>query len=60
MVLPKLHVGGQYPDCFKQEEADYQHQHRNGLLQEFYAMAQKHNEPIGQYAVRQDMATGKV
>ena len=37
-----------------------QHQHSNGLLQEFYAMTQRHNEPIGKYAVRLDLATGKV
>ena len=37
-----------------------QHQHSNGLLQEFHAMTQKHNEPIGWYAVRLDMAAGKV
>ena len=30
------------------------------LLQGFYAMTQKHNEPTGQYAVRLDMAAGKV
>ena len=35
-------------------------QHSDGLLQEFYAMTQKHNEPIGGYAVRLDMAGGKV
>ena len=23
VVLPKLHVGGQYPDCFEQDEADW-------------------------------------
>ena len=22
VVLPKLHAGGQYPDCFEQNEAD--------------------------------------
>ena len=37
-----------------------QQQHSNGLLQEFYAMIQRHNEPIGQYVVRVDMATVKV
>ena len=36
------------------------HQHSDGLLQEFYAMTQKHNEFIGKYAVRHDMAAGKV
>ena len=43
----------------KMKQTD-QHQHSDGLLQEFYAMTQKHNEPIGQYAVRLDMAAGKV
>ena len=43
----------------KMKQTDQQ-QHSNGLLQEFYAMTQKHNEPIGQYAVRLDMAAGKV
>ena len=37
-----------------------QHQHGKWLLQEFYTMTQKHNEPIGWYAVRLDMAAGKV
>ena len=37
-----------------------QQQHSNSLLQEFYTMTQKHNEPTGQYAVRLDMAAGKV
>ena len=36
------------------------HQHSDGLLQEFYTMTQKHNESIGRYAVRLDMAAGKV
>ena len=37
-----------------------QQQHSNQLLQEFYAMTQKHNEFIVQYVVRLDMAAGKV
>ena len=37
-----------------------QHQHSDGLLQEFYAMTQGQNEPIGRCAVRLDMAAGKV
>ena len=37
-----------------------QQQHSDGLLQEFYAMTQKHNKPTGQYAMRLDMAAGKV
>ena len=36
------------------------HQHSNGLLQEFYAMTQKHNDSIGKRAVRLDMAASKV
>ena len=36
------------------------HQHSDELLQEFYAMTQKHNESIGKYAVILDMAAGKV
>ena len=36
------------------------HQHSDGLLQEFYAMTQKHDESIGKYAVRLDMAAGIV
>ena len=43
----------------KMKQTDQQ-QHSNGLLQEFYAMTQKHNEPIGRYAVRPDMAARKV
>ena len=37
-----------------------QQQHSDGLLQEFYAMTQKHNKPRRQYEVRLDMAAGKV
>ena len=43
----------------KMKQTD-QHQYSDGLLQEFYAMTQKHNEPTGRYAVRLDMAAGKV
>ena len=43
----------------KMKQTDH-HQHSDGLLQVFYAMTQKHNESIGKYAVRLDMATGKV
>ena len=34
----------------KMKQTDH-HQHSNGLLQEFYAMTQKHNESIRKYAV---------
>ena len=37
-----------------------QHQHRGRLLQEFCAMTQRHNEPIGKYAIRLNLAAGKV
>ena len=37
-----------------------QHQCSDGLLQEFYAVTQRHNEPIGKYVIRLDMATSKV
>ena len=37
-----------------------QHQHSDGLLQEFYTITQRHNEPIGKYAIRLDLATGKL
>ena len=43
----------------KMKQTDH-HQHSDRLLQEFYAMTQKHNESIGKYAVRLDMAAGKV
>ena len=43
----------------KMKQTD-QHQHSDRLLQEFFAMTQKHNEPIGRYVVRLDMAAGKV
>ena len=36
-----------------------QHQHNDGVLQEFYTMTQRH-EPIGKYAMRLNLATGKV
>ena len=37
-----------------------QHQHSDGLLQEFYAMTQRANEPIGKYAICLSLAAGKV
>ena len=43
----------------KLKQTDH-HQHSKGLLQEVYAMTQKHNESIGMYVVRLDMAAGKV
>ena len=43
----------------KMKQMDH-HQHSDGLLQEFYAMTQKRNESTGRYAVRLDMAAGKV
>ena len=42
----------------KMKQMDH-HQHSDGLLQKFYAMTQKHNESMGKYAVRLDMAAGK-
>ena len=43
----------------KMKQTDH-HQHSDGLLVEFYEMTQKHNESIGKYAVRIDMAASKV
>ena len=43
----------------KMKQTD-QSQHSDGLLQEFYAMAQRSGKPIGKYAVRLNLATGKV
>ena len=43
----------------KMKQTDQQ-QHSDGLLQEFYIMTQKHNEPTGRYAMRLDMTAGKV
>ena len=37
-----------------------QHQHSDGLLQEFYAVTQRANEPIGKYAVHFNLAASKV
>ena len=37
-----------------------QHQNSDGLLQEFFRMTQRHNEPTGKYAIRLDLSTGKV
>ena len=37
-----------------------QHQHSNGLLQEFYAITQRANEPIGKYAMHLNLAAGKM
>ena len=50
---------GFWGEWFHQIQTDQQ-QHSDGLLQEFYAMTQKHNESIGWYAVRLDMAASKV
>ena len=41
------------------KQRDHQ-QHSDGLLQEFYAVTQKHNESIGKYAVRLNMAASNV
>ena len=38
----------------------YKHKHSDGLLQEFYAMTQGNNKSIGKYAMRLNMAAGKV
>ena len=37
-----------------------QHQHSDGLLQEFYVMTQRANKPTGKYTVHLDLAAGKV
>ena len=37
-----------------------QHQHSDGLLQEFYAMTQRANEPIGKYTMHLNLAANKV
>ena len=37
-----------------------QHQHNDGLLQEFYVITQRANEPIGRYAMQLDLAAGKL
>ena len=37
-----------------------QHQHSDGLLQEFYLMTQQTNEPTGKYTVQLDLVAGKV
>ena len=37
-----------------------QHQHSDGLLQEFYVMTQQTNEPVGKYAMQLNLAAGKV
>ena len=43
----------------KMKQMDHQ-QHSDWLLQKFYAMTQKHNESIGKYAVRCNIAASKV
>ena len=43
----------------KMKQTDQQ-QHSDGLSQEFYAMTQRRNEPIGWCAVKLDMAAGEV
>ena len=37
-----------------------QHQHSDGLLQEFYVMTQRANEPIGKYVMYLNLAASKV
>ena len=37
-----------------------QHQHSDGLLQEFYVMTQRTNEPIGKYAMHLNLTASKV
>ena len=37
-----------------------QHQHSDGLLQEFYVMTQRANEPIDNYIMHLNLAAGKV
>ena len=46
--------------ALKRMKQTNQSQHSDGLLQEFYAMAQRNGEPIGKYAVRLNLAAGKV
>ena len=53
-------LGDSVLTAFKKMKQTDQQQHSDRLLQEFYAMTQKHNEPIRWYVVRLDMAAGKV
>ena len=53
-------LGDTVEDTLNKMRQTNQHQHSNGLLQEFYTMTQRHNEPIGKYAIRLDLATGKL
>ena len=53
-------LGDSIPTALNKMKQTDQQQHSNRLLQELYAMTQKHNEPIGWYVVRLDMAAGKV
>ena len=53
-------LGDDIPTALSQMKDTDSQQHCDGLLQEFYSLAQKLNEPIGKYAVRHDMAAGKV
>ena len=52
--------GDTVEEALNQMRQTDQHQHSDRLLQEFYTMTQRHNEPIGKYAIRLDLATGKV
>ena len=36
-----------------------QHQHSNGVLQKFYVMTQRANEPIGKYALHLNLVASK-
>ena len=60
VVPPESNVGDTVEEALNKMRQTDQHQHSDGLLQEFYAMTQKHNESKGKYAVRLDMAVGKV
>ena len=52
MVSPESNVGGYSGNGFGEDKQTDQSQHSDGLLQEFYAMAQRNGEPICKYAVR--------
>ena len=53
-------LGNTVEEALNKMRQTNQHQHSNWLLQEFYAMTQRHNEPIGKYAIKLNLATGKV
>ena len=60
MVLLESNVEDTVEMALEKIKQTDQSQHSDWLLQEFCAMSQRNGKPIGKYAVRLDLAAGKV